>query len=219
MCCIPRDPALRSDRHHRHIRCAIGDGGGISGQALAPSLGIARALLENDANTHGASCLRRYADPRRSRSGKTQEVRTTRRAQAFPVLQALSRSIPPVQFCIPRKLPGDFFWGSAGHQNGAQPAKTQEKCDPQKKCGKDDKVHPRTRAVGLVALSAAPNRRSIASQRSIRACFFRNAMIPTPTAVPAMRVVIASTPSTRSNRTSPFPIRPSSSDGDLLLGK
>ena len=33
---------------------AICDGGGISGQAGALRLGIARALLENDANTHGA---------------------------------------------------------------------------------------------------------------------------------------------------------------------
>ena len=63
-------------------------GGGIAGQAGALRLGIARALVEYNAELRHAAEEGRLADARRAHQG-TQEVRHGGRAQALPVQQTL----------------------------------------------------------------------------------------------------------------------------------
>ena len=65
------------------------DGGGVSGQAGALRLGIARALCELDPELRAAAQAGRLPDPRRPGEG-VEEVRPEEGPQGTPVLQALT---------------------------------------------------------------------------------------------------------------------------------
>ena len=70
----------------------LANGGGVAGQAGAARLGIARALMEFNAELRGLKKLGFLTrDPRAARA---QEVRAEGRPQAVPVLQALSLREP-----------------------------------------------------------------------------------------------------------------------------
>ena len=69
------------------------DGGGVSGQAGALRLGIARALVELDPELRAAAEEGRPPHPRRAREG-VQEVRPQEGPQGAAVLQALIRRRP-----------------------------------------------------------------------------------------------------------------------------
>ena len=66
------------------------DGGGVTGQAGALRLGIARALVELDAELRAVAEEGRLPHPRRPREG-VQEVRPEEGPQGSAVLQALSQ--------------------------------------------------------------------------------------------------------------------------------
>ena len=65
------------------------DGGGVSGQAGALRLGIARALVELDPELRGPAQAGRAPHPRRPREG-VQEVRPEEGPQGAAVLQAVT---------------------------------------------------------------------------------------------------------------------------------
>ena len=85
---IIRQPLVVTETGERFDVLATTAGGGVAGQAGALRLGIARALLEFNAELRSTPAQGRAADARPARQG-TQEVRHGGRAQALPVQQAL----------------------------------------------------------------------------------------------------------------------------------
>ena len=86
-CRFARRSCLTETADKFDILATVG-GGGVSGQAGAVRLGIARALVEHQRRVAQAAQERRLADPRRARQG-TQELRNGWSAEALPVQQAL----------------------------------------------------------------------------------------------------------------------------------
>ena len=84
-----RQPLLATETTDKFDVLILADGGGVAGQAGAARLGIARALVEFNAELRAR--LKKLGfltrDPAQARA---QEVRPKGRSQAVPVLQALS---------------------------------------------------------------------------------------------------------------------------------
>ena len=98
-----RQPLLATETADKFDVLILANGGGITGQAGAARLGIARALIEFNAELRGK--LKKLGfltrDPRAARA---QEVRSEGRSQAVPVLQALdscSAARPVVLHALP----------------------------------------------------------------------------------------------------------------------
>ena len=85
---IVRQPLLATETADKFDILIPTDGGGMTGQAGAAKLGIARALLEFNAELRAK--LKELGMLTRDRApARAQEVRAEGRAQAVPVLQAL----------------------------------------------------------------------------------------------------------------------------------
>ena len=84
-----RQPLVLTETADKFDMLATVAGGGVSGQAGAVRLGIARALVEYNARAAQAAQEGRPPDARRARQG-TQEVRHGGSAQALPVQQTVN---------------------------------------------------------------------------------------------------------------------------------
>ena len=83
-----RQPLLATETADKFDVLILADGGGVAGQAGAARLGIARALVEFNAELRATAEEARLSDARPARA-RAQEVRPEGRAQAVPVLQTL----------------------------------------------------------------------------------------------------------------------------------
>ena len=101
------------------------DGGGVSGQAGAMRLGIARSILELDPELRPDPQEGRSPDPRRPREGK-QEVRPQEGPQGAPVLEAVVGRGCPVRHrrdprCGQRRTRGRVGPGSRSGRSPGPP--------------------------------------------------------------------------------------------------
>ena len=87
-----QQPFTATDTLGRFDIMANVEGGGLTGQAGALRLAVARALVKLDEITSPQAARSRTADPRCTR-GRAQEARPSEGTQEVPVLQALTRGI------------------------------------------------------------------------------------------------------------------------------